>query len=187
MDLPWGDEKTTQFVTNVGLITTDGPNGENVMACEWTHQVSYKPGLLTLSIGPNKATSENIIKSKEFGVSVCATDQSILSSIAGGNSGKNIDKIKTLEELGFKFYKAENIKTLMVEGAAANFECKLIKKIKLGDHTLFVGEVVKASVNKDKQPLVYHKGKYWVLEKTIQKPEKEKIEEINQIIEKFKK
>lgn len=187
MDLPWGDEKTLQFVSNIGLITTDGPNGKNIMSCEWTHQVSYKPGLITISIGHNKATSENIIKSKEFGVSICATDQSILSSIAGRNSGKYIDKIKALEELGYKFYKAKKIESLMVNGAAANFECKLIKKIKVGDHIIFVGEIIEASINKSKNPLVYHKGKYWILEKTIQKPQQEKIDKINKTIEKFKK
>ena len=33
MDLPWGDEKTIQFITNVGLITTKGPFGDNIMVC----------------------------------------------------------------------------------------------------------------------------------------------------------
>ena len=31
MDLPWGDEKTVQFVTNVGLITSDGQHGQNIV------------------------------------------------------------------------------------------------------------------------------------------------------------
>ena len=46
MDLPWGDEKTTKFVTNVGLITSNGPYGYNIIAAEWTHQVSYSPSLI---------------------------------------------------------------------------------------------------------------------------------------------
>ena len=32
MDLVWGDEKTRQFITNVGLVTTSGPFGHNIMA-----------------------------------------------------------------------------------------------------------------------------------------------------------
>jgi hypothetical protein len=27
MDIPWGSEPARKFATNVGLITTDGPNG----------------------------------------------------------------------------------------------------------------------------------------------------------------
>jgi hypothetical protein len=32
MDLLWNDRRTRQFVTNVGLITSDGPLGPNIMA-----------------------------------------------------------------------------------------------------------------------------------------------------------
>lgn len=187
MDLPWGDEKTVQFITNVGLVTTDGPNGQNIMACEWTHMVSYSPGLIVVCIGPGKATAENIQKTKEFGVSLASTEQSNLSSISGGNTGKTIDKIKVAEDLGFKFYKAKKIKTLMVKDSVLNAECKLIKEIQLGTHTMFVGEVIEASIDKNKQPLAYHKGKYWKLDTNIPKPSTEEMGKINKAIEKYKK
>ena len=41
---------TVQFLTNVGLITSDGPYGPNVMAAEWTHHISYSPGLIAVNI-----------------------------------------------------------------------------------------------------------------------------------------
>ena len=56
MDLPWGDEKTVQFITNVGLITSNGPFGDDIMSAEWTHHVSYSPGLISVCIGKSKAT-----------------------------------------------------------------------------------------------------------------------------------
>ena len=34
MDLLWNDKRTRQFVTNIGLITTAGPLGRNIMAAE---------------------------------------------------------------------------------------------------------------------------------------------------------
>ncbi len=187
MDLPWGDEKTILFITNVGLVTTYGPHGHNIMACEWTHHVSYSPGLIAVCIGPNKATYDNIKTSKEFGVSLTATDQNILASIAGGSSGKSINKIKVLEELGFKFYKANKINTLMVEDAVLNIECKLFKEIPLGDHTMFVGEVLEAKLNKEKEPLAYHKGNYWKIGEIIPKPPQEYLDKIKKLLEKYKK
>ena len=187
MDLQWGDEKTVQFVTNVGLITTNGPYEHNIMAAEWTHQVSYKPGLIAVCIGPNKATLENIRESKEFGVSLAAADQNVLSSVAGGSSGKGYDKVAALKEIGFKFYNAKKIKTLLLEGAVLNLECKLFKEIQLGDHVMFVGEVVEASLNKDKEPLAYHKIKYWKLGESIPKPPQQELEKIKSIVEKHKK
>ena len=87
MDLPWNDERSNKFITNVGLITSDGPSGADVMACEWTHHLSYSLGLIAVCIGPEKTTHENIKQTKEFGVNLCSTDQSIMSSIAGGYTG----------------------------------------------------------------------------------------------------
>ena len=186
MDLAWGDQKAGKFVTNVGMVTSDGPHGPDVMACEWTHHVSYKPGLIAVCIRPADATHDNIKKTKEFGVNLCAPDQNVLSSVSGGSSGKGIDKIGVLKELGFKFYKAKNIKTLMVEGAVLNVECKLFKEISLGDHTMFVGEVLEASAN-DKDPLVYHNLKYNEVGKNIPKPSEKELEKIKKLVEKYKK
>ena len=60
MKLPWNDPKSDKFATTIGLITSDGPLGPNIMACEWTHHLSYDPGLIAISLGFTKATVENI-------------------------------------------------------------------------------------------------------------------------------
>lgn len=187
MDLPWGDEKSIQFITNVGLITTDGPAGPNIMAAEWTHHVSYEPGIIAVCIHKsNKATAVNIKKTKEFGVNLAATDQSVMASIAGSQSGIQYDKIKALEELEFKFYKAKKIDVPMVEGAALNLECKLVKTSDIGSHTIFFGEAVEATVS-GKEPLAYHKGKYWKMADNIENPVQEERDRIRKIIEKYRK
>lgn len=186
MDLPWGDEKTVKFVTNVGLITSNGPDGHNIQAAEWTHHVSYSPGLIAVCLGKDRTTRENILATKEFGVSLAAADQNIMSSVAGGSHGKDVDKIKALEELGFKFYKAKKINTLMVEGAALNAECKVVNVIELGDHTMFVGEVQEATAGK-KEPLVYHGLKFWKLGEAITKPAVSELGKIKSTVEKFRK
>ncbi|MEK6907155.1 MAG: flavin reductase family protein [Nanoarchaeota archaeon] len=187
MDLPWGDEKTKQFITNVGLITSTGPYGDNIMAAEWTHHISYSPGLIAVCIKPVDATHDNISKTKEFGVNITSTEQPPLVNIAGGYTGKQINKISALNELGFNFYKGNKIKCLMLEGAALNLECKVIKEISLGDHTMFVGEVLEASLNQDKEPLAFHKGMYGIVNFDIKKPSQEEREKINQIVMKYKK
>ena len=186
MDLPWGDEKTIKFVTNVGLITSNGPKGHNIQAAEWTHHISYSPGLIALCLGRDRTTRENILATKEFGVSLAAADQSIMANVAGGSHGKDVNKIKALEELGFKFYKAKKIKTLMVDGAALNAECKVVEVIELGDHTMFVGEVQEANASQ-KEPLVYHGMKYWKLGEAMAMPAAAEMEKIKNTVEKFRK
>ncbi len=187
MDLSWGDERSNNFITNVGLITSDGPYGPDVMAAEWTFHISYSPGLIAVCIRPADATHENIIQTKEFGVSLCASDQSVMSSVAGANTGKECDKVNALKELGFEFYKANKIKAPMIKGAAINVECKLVNQFSLGDHTMFVGEVVDASNNPHKEPLAYYNGKYWIMNTNVQKPSEEERERMRKLVEKFKK
>ena len=90
MKLPLNDPRSNKFATTIGLITSNGQYGPNIMACECTHHPSYDPGLIAVSLDLTKATVENIRTSKEFGVNLCASDQSVLSSVAEGFSGKDL-------------------------------------------------------------------------------------------------
>ena len=51
---------------------------------------------------------------------------------------------------------------------------------------MLVGEVLEASFS-GKEPLAYHKGKYWKLEKNIEKPQEKELEKIKEIVAKHKK
>ena len=186
MNIEWGSDSARKFATNVGLVTSKGPYGDNIMAAEWTHHLSYEPGLIAVCLDTNHATSENIRNTKAFGIGICGSDQNIVSSVSGNNSAKEVDKIKILKEIGIEFYKAKKIDVLMVKGSAANFECKLVNEIPLGDHVMFVGEVVEFSFS-DKQPLVLSQGKYWKLTENIQKPPQEILDRVKTLVEKYKK
>jgi flavin reductase (DIM6/NTAB) family NADH-FMN oxidoreductase RutF len=83
--------------------------------------------LIAVCISPDDATHENIKQTMEFGVNLCSTDQSLMSSVAGGYTGTKYDKVNALKELGFEFYKAKRIGTIMVKGAAVSIECVLSK------------------------------------------------------------
>jgi len=187
MDIPWGSDIANRFITNVGLITTHGIYGHNIMACEWTHHLSYKPALIGISVHPRHATHEHIKANKEFGVCIASTHQSVLSSLAGKDSGKIIDKIKIAKELGFKFSAAKNIHVMMIEGASVNLECKLHQEIPLSDHTLFIGEVIAGNFSPDEKPLAYHSGKYFEMTSTLEKPSAEMREKIKMLFEQYKK
>lgn len=187
MDLSWNDRRTRQFLTNVGLITSDGPNGPNVMAAEWTHHISYSPSLIAVNIRGRNTTAENIIDSKEFGANLAAEDQNILCSLAGRYSGKQFDKIAFFKEIGVVFYKANKIKALLIRGAAMNAECKLIRQEEIGDHIMFVGEIIEITADENIKPLVYHNGKYWKLGDNLPSPRQEILDGINQFANKYQK
>lgn len=177
MDFPWGSNYHQKFITNVGLITSDGPHGVNIMAAEWTYLVSYSPAHILISVGHTKATAENILQTKKFGVSIAAENQNWISSIAGGSSGKSVNKIDALKEMGATFSLGEKTKLPLVEGAALQAEVEVIQTIVAGDKTLFLGKVLTARTTEVK-PLAYHENKYWKIDTLLEKPsthEREKM------------
>ncbi len=187
MNLQWNDSRTRQFVTNVGLITSYGPYGPDIMAAEWTHHISYSPSLIAVNIRGHDATAHNIQESKEFGVNLASEDQNILCSISGRFTGTTVDKIQILHEFGAKFYSGRKIACQMLENCAMNAECKLVKQEELGDHIMFVGEVIEISADENIRPLLYHKGKYWKMSDTVEKPSTDVLNRIDDLGERFKK
>lgn len=187
MDLGWGDERSSKFVTNVGLITSKGEQGHNISAVEWTHHISYSPGLIAISINKADLTYENIAKSGEFGVNLASAEQSSLVSLSGNYSGRIYDKISALREIGFKFFEAKEISVLMIDGAVLNAECKLIQEIPAGDHILLIGKIVHLYPLSNKMPLAYYQHKFWNLGKNLPKPSDEERAKMKEVFEKHKK
>ena len=147
------------FTTSVALITTTGKRGPNVMAAEWTFNVSYEPFLILVAIEPGEATHEAIAETGEFGVSLLAEDQVVGMGFAGHFSKHDTDKLSS--DL-FPTTPATKIKPPLIAGALLNAECRLVQRVEMGDHTAFVGEVLAFSVDPAKRPIVLHRGAHAV-------------------------
>ena len=188
MHLAWNDRRTRQFITNVGLITSNGTIGPDIMAAEWTHHISYSPSLIAINVRGHDATAENIQSSKEFGISIAGENQNVVCSVAGRYGGRQIDKIRLLKEAGIaNFYESKSINVPMIHDAAMNAECRLMKYEELGDHIMFVGEIVEIAANENIKPLVYHNGRYWRLEENVLSPHSEIKETIEKLSEKYRR
>ncbi|MEK6846640.1 MAG: flavin reductase family protein [Nanoarchaeota archaeon] len=186
MDLPWKSHESNSFVTNVGLITSRNEGRDNIMSAEWTHHISYSPGIIAVSISKdNNTTAKNIAKTKVFGVSIVAEDQNVIASKAGDYEGYLVDKISALRDLGFSFIRGKETGVYLVEGSVLQLECKLVNIIDSGSHNLFIGEVVSAKLV-DKKPLIMHGGKFWRFGEQIHKSAQNELDRINQIFDKYK-
>lgn len=148
------------------MITSVGSLGRNVMAAEWTMQISYEPLLVAVFIHGGAATLKNIRKTKEFGINVASDQQTSLVNIAGGYSRTEIDKLKVRNS--FKFLKSRYIKTPIIAGCIVSAECKLFAIKKLGDHVMIIGKVVSMRHDETKKPLIYHTGRYYQIGSLIE-------------------
>ncbi|HII40982.1 MAG TPA: flavin reductase family protein [Thermoplasmata archaeon] len=155
------------FTTTCALITTDGPHGPNVMAAEWTFNVSYRPFLILVAIDPGNRTHDMILESQEFGVNLVAEDQVAAMGFAGHYSKADTDK---LSSEAFDTFPAKHIRAPLIRGALLAAECRLVAHYPMGDHTAFVGEVVEFSVGSEKSPVVLHHGSRRLGERIVRAP-----------------
>ena len=146
------------MITSVALITTTGARGPNVMAAEWTFQVSYRPMRLAVLVHPRDATHDNLRESREFGANFLSEEQTSLANLAGHYTGREVNKLTS--EI-FRTYPAKKIRAPMVSGCFVNMECKVVEVLETGDHTMFLGEVVEVQFDPEMKPLLYSQRRYW--------------------------
>ena len=160
------------FATTVNLLTSCNREGKiNIMACEWTMNVSFNPLKVMCVVGLDKLTHEYITETREFGVNMCADTQASISHFVGDVSGRDIDKLSEAD-IAALVYPATHIKSPLIRGCVLNAECTVEDIFQLGEYTAFVGVSLATTVNDDVQPLFYHKGKYFQLGAQIPKPQK---------------
>jgi flavin reductase (DIM6/NTAB) family NADH-FMN oxidoreductase RutF/rubredoxin len=128
-------------------------------------QVTSDPPILAISINKQNLTHDFIEKSKKFSISILSekTPMKFIGTF-GFKSGRDIDKFKDVE------YKLGKTKSpLVLDNALACIEAKVIDKIDVGTHTIFIGKVEDAEILSEEKPMTYeyyHKVKGGVSPKT---------------------
>ena len=128
------------FPMQAVLVTcVDGGEKTNPITISWHCPISKKPPLYAISVAPTRYSHDIIKESEEFVINFVPYELVENVHFCGSHSGRNIDKIK---ESRFALVDSEKVKTKYIKECYALLECKLFKFISLGDHTLFVGEIV---------------------------------------------
>ncbi len=139
----------------ISFVTAKHGKIRNVMTAAWTSPSSFDPPLISVTIGTSRFTHDLIMKSKEFAINIASVDQMDLAIFCGNTSGKEIDKFK---EKRISVRSAKKIRAPLMNGCAANIECKVCHYYLAGDHTVFVGETVHFDEDSSKVPLIRFRG-----------------------------
>ncbi|MGD8506421.1 MAG: flavin reductase family protein [Candidatus Bathyarchaeota archaeon] len=161
----------------VVLVTCIDSKGKpNIITLAWAGTACSDPPVLSLGIRPERYSFRLIEDSHEFAVNVPTVDILKEVDFCGIVSGRDVDKFS---ETGLTPEPAVKIKPPIIRECPLNFECILKKKVPLGSHHLFLGEIVyvhtdkkvlkeKGAVDFDKMSLfVYNSGGYWSLDQRI--------------------
>lgn len=126
------------------LIVSGGRKETNIMTADWVTPLSFKPFLVGIAISPRRFSHGLIEKYGEFVIAVPSVEMLKDVWVAGTRSGP-----EKLEEMNVTLVDSKKISTPSIAEALVNIECKVIDKIKTGDHDFFVGEVVNVSYDEE--------------------------------------
>ncbi|MCB5287816.1 MAG: flavin reductase family protein [Candidatus Cloacimonetes bacterium] len=125
--------------SKVALAVTGKPDGNyNLITLEWFMRTSIAPPMFAISVGHSRYSHDCLQDVRFFNLVFPSAGQKSLLSLAGSQSGRDIDKFSAGKVLSLpgKLHKLPVLKD-----AAAVFECEVVSQVKSGDHTIFVGEV----------------------------------------------
>ncbi|AIG98787.1 MULTISPECIES: flavin reductase family protein [Archaeoglobus] len=120
-------------------LIVSGVEKPNVMTADWVVPLSFSPQLLGVAIGHSRYTHSLIKECGEFVVAVPTIE--LLKDVwkAGTLSGAKENK---MEKLSLTLVESKKVKVPSIKECQANLECRVVKEVETGDHTLFVGEIL---------------------------------------------
>ena len=125
------------------MLTTEGDGRDNGCITNTAVQVANSPTRLMVSVQKGNLTREMVEKSGKFNVSVLTEDVPFETiRHFGMQSGRDVDKFADF--VGFE--RSENGLIYLTDHTNAMFSCKVVEKIDLGSHMMFIGEVTESKV-----------------------------------------
>ena len=123
------------------------PENRNLITIAWTGTVNTKPPMVSVSVKPSRYSYGMIADSGEFVVNLVDENLCRAADYCGVRSGRDVNKA---EEMNLRWRPAEGMRAApALEGAPVSLSCRVRKHTELGSHTMFIGEVVAASVRED--------------------------------------
>jgi flavin reductase (DIM6/NTAB) family NADH-FMN oxidoreductase RutF len=125
----------------VGSRAGDRRNG---MTLNWASQLSSKPKLVGIAVEKPAFTHELITEGRVF--SLCIIDREDRAIVRKFTKPVEVDAAASTLN-GFR-YRDGKTGAPILEQAVAYLDCEVRQDVDLGDHTLFVGEIVDAAFQK---------------------------------------
>lgn len=130
----------------VVLLTTAHRDRVNVMTLAWQTPLSARPPLVGIAVANGHFTHEVLTAGEEFVLNIPGKELLAAVHLCGKLSGRTHDKFK---EAGLTPVAAKKVRPPLIAECLAHLECGVVNRYSVGDHTLFVGEILAASAEAD--------------------------------------
>ena len=133
------------------VLTSRSQGGQNVGAAtvNWVTQTSFAPPLVAVGVKADSGSHQHIKDTGVFAINIISKDQIDLAFNFFKSHGRDGNSIG-----GETFEAGPETGCPLLANAPAWWECKVVGEVALGDHTLFVGEVLEAGVRSEDQAIL---------------------------------
>lgn len=141
------------FATGVTIVATRRPDGTPVgMTVNSFNSVSLAPPLVLWSLARTASAMPVFEGCTHYAVSVLGVAQKALAERFASRVAGRWDSVDCTDGLGG---------APLITGAVATFECSNRSRYGEGDHTIFVGEVLRCRHLAGAAPLLFHGGRFY--------------------------
>ena len=142
------------FPTGVTISTARDANGVHVgLTANSFNSVSLEPPLVLWSLSRHAGSRPVFTRGSHYVINILSAEQRQLAERFASKVSDRFAGVAVREGVGG---------ALILEGAAAVFECFNRRQYEEGDHIIFVGEIEHCTRREGARPLIFHGGRYYV-------------------------
>jgi flavin reductase (DIM6/NTAB) family NADH-FMN oxidoreductase RutF len=152
----YSDAVKTKYPEQLVIAIAKDRHGKaNPVTLGWTMITSGNPPMMAIAVAKKHYSIEAITHSECFTVVFPSAEMADAAMFFGSRSGREVDKFAEFE---CETEQAEEIDSLLLLDAVANFECTLESQVPAGDHIVFIGPVVCSHMNTEPKKRLYTVG-----------------------------
>lgn len=137
----------------VNIITSSNAGHRYGMTATAVCSATANPPTVLVCVNKLATTHDAIAKSKVFCVNVLrAEDTELSTTFSGAQTGEGRFKVRQWSKL------ATGSPVLL--DSLVSFDCRVVKSLAHGSHTIFLGQVEQVLIGKKGKPLLYSEGQY---------------------------
>tara|TARA_B100000575_G_scaffold168737_1_gene135011 strand:+ start:1809 stop:2273 length:465 start_codon:yes stop_codon:yes gene_type:complete len=140
----------SKFTTGVTVVCVKNNKKIYGKTVNSFNSLSLNPPLVLFSLGNYSSSIKTYINSNYLTINILSKRQKKISNLFSMKN-PNINDIKFLD--------GKN-NTSFINGCIANLECKVVDRIKKGDHVIFICKVINVHYDDKIKPLTYYNSKY---------------------------
>jgi flavin reductase (DIM6/NTAB) family NADH-FMN oxidoreductase RutF len=136
------------FPYGLFAVTVRAGDEQHAIVAAWVTQASFAPPMIVVSAESESRCLPMIRDAKAFAVNVLGAEQRDLATRLGSGGGAGAAKLS-----GVPIRPAPVTGAPVISSCLGWLECRLVATMPAGDHTLVLGEVIEAGVEREGLPL----------------------------------